>query len=121
MNDLPSGSRGETEVERVSRKRLLLLKESIAIDLQKTKELVQSWKTDARSTPEHLECINRYIESTEQWLLMLHTQLEKTKKPYCEGCESGHPGQLAHYGGCLPDPFGLDSMPPFPLPLPRKN
>lgn len=110
MNDVESlkeslALRTQIKLERTSRKRLLLVKESIAIDLQKTKDVVEAWKKDTHYTAADLEYMNVYIEATEKWLRMIEEQVERVKEIHCEGCDSGHPGQLAHYGGCLPDPF----------------
>jgi hypothetical protein len=110
MNDIDSlkeslALRTQERLERSSRKRLVLVKDSIAIDLQKTKDLVESWKTETHVTAADLEYMKVYIEATEKWLRMIEEQLERVKERPCEGCDAGHPGQLAHYGGCLPDPF----------------
>jgi hypothetical protein len=47
------------------------------------------------------ETINRLTEAVKAFM----RQLESRKRPRtCQGCEEDQPNQMAHYGGCIPDP-----------------
>jgi len=99
--------RTQTSLQSTSRNNLLLLKEKVATDIKYVKEIVESWRTESSVTPQDLNYMYMYIESTEKWIVSLEERLSVVKDIQCEGCDSGHPGQVEHYGGCIPDPFGI--------------
>lgn len=99
--------RTQTSLQTISRNNLNLLKEKVAKDIKNIKEVVEEWRTNIHVTLTDLNYMYMYIESTEKWILSLEERLEAVKDVQCEGCDSGHPGQIEHYGGCIPDPFGI--------------
>ena len=67
-------------------------------EFQRLSDLLTAQLTAADDT------VKRLIEAVKA----LIEQQETRKRPRtCQGCEEDQPNQMAHYGGCIPDPVEL--------------
>ena len=64
-------------------------------EFQRLSDLLKEQLTAAEDTVKRLtDAVRALIE-----------QPESRKRPRtCQGCEEDQPNQMAHYGGCIPDP-----------------
>jgi len=58
-------------------------------------------------------CLNEYrvwIAEYKKEIILRHSIKTPPLKPVCPGCAENQPNQIAHFGGCIPDPnaFNLD-------------
>ena len=58
----------------------------------------------SNDTISKLALIKRLIEAVKA---LIEQQESRKRQRTCQGCEEDQPNQMAHYGGCIPDPVEL--------------